>query len=97
MRLKDSFLRLWNQETAYIDVDRFHKALTSCQLKIKVKANNISGLQLADLVAHPSRNEILIEQKMMEKKLAPFAQHITDILAKKYDQDDNYVYGKKFI
>jgi hypothetical protein len=97
MRLKDSFHRLWNQGTPYIDSDRFHKALTSCQLKIKVKANNISGLQLADLVAHPSRNEILIEQKMMEKKLAPFALHITNILAKKYDQDDNSVYGKKFI
>lgn len=32
---------------------RFAETLTSRQLKVKPKANNISGLQIADLVAHP--------------------------------------------
>ncbi len=97
MRLKQSFHRLWEQGTQYISSDRFQKVLTSSQLKIKTKANNISALQLADLIAHPSRNEILIENQISSVKLAPFAKSIITIIAKKYDQDGSTVYGKKFI
>lgn len=96
-RLKTSFHRLWEQGSRYIGSDRFKNALTTSQLKIKVKANNISGLQLADLIAHPSRNEILIENKMSNIKIAPFGERVIQILAKKYDQDGTFIYGKKFI
>ncbi len=34
--------------------EEFAARLTSRQLKVKAKANNIAGLQLADLLAHPS-------------------------------------------
>ena len=33
---------------------KFSKYLTSKQLKVKLKSNNIAGLQLADLLAYPS-------------------------------------------
>jgi len=58
-RLKESFHRLWEQGTQHVEPSQFKQALTSCQLKVKPKANNIAGLQLADLLAHPIRNEIL--------------------------------------
>ena len=47
---------------------------------MKPKANNISGLQLADIVAHPSRNEILEENGLLERPIAPFARKIIAIL-----------------
>jgi hypothetical protein len=34
--------------------EMFTAHLTSRQLKVKLKDNNITGLQLADLIAHPS-------------------------------------------
>lgn len=96
-RLKDAFHRLCQQGTAYISAEQFQKTLTSRQLKVKSKANNISGLQLADLIAHPSRNEILHEQGLLHTKLAPFAKSVIDILQAKYDQQHGRIFGKKFI
>lgn len=53
-RLKESFLRLATEGTEHLDAADFACWLTSRQLKVKSKANNIAGLQLADLIAHPS-------------------------------------------
>ena len=66
-------------------------------MKVKPKINNISGLQLADLVAHPSRNEILTEQKLLDRPPAPFAQRVIQVLQVKYDQDGGRIFGKKFL
>ena len=53
-RLKDSFARLYDSGTDYVQASKFSDRLTSKQLKVKSKSNNIAGLQIADLVAHPS-------------------------------------------
>lgn len=54
VRLKTSFERVVNEGSEYVQAADFQKRLTSRQLKVKPKANNIAGLQLADLIAHPS-------------------------------------------
>ena len=96
-RLKDSFAQLWETGTEYVSPDRFQKALTSKQLKVKPKLNNIAGLQIADLVAHPSRNEILREQKLFDRGPAPFAERVIQLLQVKYDQEGGRIFGKKFL
>lgn len=96
-RLKDSFARLWERGTDYVDPGQFQGTLTSKQLKVKAKHNNIAGLQLADLLAHPSRNEILKEHGLWEKDIAPFAQRIIRILQGKYDQHGGRRFGKKLL
>ena len=53
-RLKDSFERVVEQGSDFIRPDVFATCLTSRQLKVKSKSNNIAGLQLADLIAYPS-------------------------------------------
>ncbi len=80
MRLKKSFSRLWSEGTEYMNPGRFHDIFTSKQLKVKPKANNISGLQLADLVAHPSRNEILDENSLLDRPLPPFGTKVIELL-----------------
>ena len=96
-RLKDSFLKLWKEGTEYLSPERFQNVLTSKQLKVKPKSNNISGLQIADLIAHPSRNEILNENDLLDRPLAPFAEKIINILYGKYYQHQGRIFGKKFI
>jgi hypothetical protein len=97
MRLKASFHKLWEEGTGYIDSEQFKGRLTSRQLKVKPKSQNVSGLQLADLLAHPSRNEILLEQGLLDKELAPFAKRVVGILQEKYDQKRGKIFGKKFL
>lgn len=96
-KLKDSFCRLWKDGTEYVTPERFQKILTSKQLKVKPKANNISGLQIADIIAHPSRTEILQENSKHDTLLAPFARKIVAILNGKYYQHKGKIFGKKFI
>jgi len=97
IRLKKSFEKLWKDGTEYIIPDRFQVVFTSKELKVKPKSNNISGLQLTDLIAHPSRNEILEENRMLYSPIAPFAGKIIEILQEKYYKRGDRVFGKKFI
>jgi hypothetical protein len=96
-RLKGSFHRLWKQGTDFVEPDQFQRTFTSRQLKVKPKTANVSGLQLADIIAHPSRAEILDEEGLLGRKLAPFSRKILRILQQKYDQQGGRVFGKKFL
>lgn len=86
MRLKESFHGVYKNGTDYIDAQRFQNSLTSSQLKVKSKSNNIAGLQLADLIAHPSYKAVLARKE--KKELAKnFGGTIATILeASKYDR-----------
>lgn len=97
LRLKDSFQGLWRRGTDHVDQGQFQGALSSRELKVKPKAMNIAGLQLADLLAHPSRNEILSENGLLDKPIAPFAQNVIAVLRAKYDQRGGRIYGKKML
>lgn len=54
MRLKRSFSGIWERGTDRMAAEQFRDALTSKELKVKPKANNIAGLQLADVLAYPA-------------------------------------------
>jgi Protein of unknown function (DUF3800) len=96
-RLKAAYERLWTQGTDFVSPDQFQQVLTSKQLKMKTKADNIAGLQLADLLAHPSRNEILKEQGLLERAVPPFAARVVEVLQRKYDRREGKPFGKKFL
>ncbi len=96
-RLKDSFERLWRNGTDYLAPEEFSTSLTSRQLKVKTKANNIAGLQLADLIAHPSRNEILRDHGFLTGEISPFGKEVVKILQDKYDRQGERCFGKKFL
>ena len=97
MRLKVSFLRLLERGTDFVGPEQFKNVLTSQHLKVRPKSANVAGLQLTDLIAHPSRSEILSEQGLLGRPLAPFAQRIVELLRDKYDQEGGRVYGRKFV
>jgi len=96
-RLKDSFHRLWRLGTDFLDPKQFQESFTSRQLKVKPKTANVSGLQLADILAHPSRAEILNEEGLLGRNLAPFSMKVIRILQHKYDQYGGRMFGKKFL
>lgn len=97
LRLKREFRDLWENGTQSVVPSQFRSSLTSRELKMRPKTANIAGLQLADLIAHPSRNEILYEQGLLGRRLAPFAREVVEILSEKYDRHGDRLYVKKFI
>ncbi len=97
MRLKQSFTRLWEQGTQYTDPGQFQERFTSKQLKVKTKSNNIAGLQICDLLAHASRQEILWENHLVDRPPAAFAERVICILQEKYDQRGGRMLGKKLL
>lgn len=62
-RLKASFERIYVGGSDYVESDIFASHLTSRQLKVKTKISNVAGLQLADLIAHPSFRSALAHRE----------------------------------
>lgn len=101
-KLKESYKRLFEEGTDHISMGLWQKVLTSRKLKVKPKKANITGLQVADLIAHPSRREILQDHNLISDNRIVFGDKICKIL-----RDEKYYrnaksgiikgYGKKLL
>jgi len=80
MRLKKSYTRIYNEGSGQIESQRLRETITSHELKVKQKSKNISGLQLADLIAHPSRRHMLRDYMQIKYDREVFGDHIIEIL-----------------
>lgn len=58
--LKDAYRTLYDGGSKWMAMSRFQNALTSREIKLKRKEANIAGLQLADLLAHPLKEDVLV-------------------------------------
>ncbi len=61
-QLAQAYLRTYESGTLLFPASHHQRALSSKEIKIKPKCANIAGLQLADILAHPVKQTILIEQ-----------------------------------
>ncbi len=93
IRLKKSFSHLYHNGTEYIESLKFHKYLTSKQIKVKPKIANIDGLQLADLIAHPSRRQFLLHLDFQKKTKEVFGDKIIEVIQSKYYKKGNKLFG----
>lgn len=96
-RLKVSFRALMESGTEYLSAKRFQARMTSKELKIKPKACNIAGLQIADIIAHPSKMLMMKECGILGRNFSLLETEIHKILSRKYDQYQGNIYGKKFL
>jgi len=86
MRLKKSFEKVYEEGSDWVTPDLLQVHLTSGQVKVKPKANNIAGLQLADLIAHPSY-KVSLTRRNREGLPDNFGGQIGQILLdSKYDR-----------
>jgi len=89
MRLKASFRLILEDGTNAVPIEHIRPYLTSKELKVKPKANNIAGLQIADLVAYPSY-QYTRSRYLGERLPNNFGHRIVDLLsASKYDRGWN--------
>ena len=75
--------------TEYVNAVRIKAVLRGDKLKFRKKKDNIAGLQLCDLLAHPSH--IYIRSKMGHAvDLGPFAKKVCNVLVvHKYDRSSS--------
>ena len=82
--LKAAYIDVVTRGTFYREADFFSKVLTSKNLKLKPKTANIAGLQACDLIAHPSKEEILLEERHISS-VGSFGKEICGCLVAKYN------------
>ena len=86
LKLKRAYQLLYQHGTGYWRSESFQRALTSSEIKVKPKSANIAGLQLSDLLAHPSKQEILIEEQRIDDSGDNFGKQICQCIQAKYNQ-----------
>ena len=100
-QLKGAYIRTYNDGTQFRDPTFFQSVLTSKKIKLKPKKSNIAGLQIADLLAHPVKQEILAENQRVHHIRESFGKEITKAINAKYNQQfyNGRIsgYGKVFI
>ncbi|MEQ8426855.1 MAG: DUF3800 domain-containing protein [Gammaproteobacteria bacterium] len=84
--LQNEFTRVKRYGTDFVDRSRVNSVIRGSKLKFRKKKDNIAGLQLCDLLAHPSH--IYVRSLMGHAvNLGPFATRVADILInRKYDR-----------
>lgn len=85
LQLKAAYVSVYSAGTRYCKPEIFQKTLTSKEIKIKPKAQNIAGLQLADLLAYPAKRRILWDNKLAPEP-AGFTKQVSDALERKYNR-----------
>lgn len=81
-QLSKAYRRIYERGTSHV-AERFFKArLTSTEIKLKSKRDNIAGLQLADLIASPSCRDLICRQENLQMT-AEFGQKVVEILYRK--------------
>lgn len=84
--LQAEYDRLRADGCDFVAVDRIESRLPGSKLKFRKKPDEIAGLELCDLIAHPSH--ILVRAKMgHDVNLGPFSTRVCRVLwAQKYDR-----------
>ena len=93
MRLKKSFRNILNKGTHFIESEKLNSRITSTELKVKPKKLNISGLQLADLIAHPARRFIFRKYAIDVGKQFTFGERIIEIIENKFHHKSGTIEG----
>ena len=102
MALKTAYTRLYENGTGVKAGPFFQQHLTSKEIKIKPKVNNVAGLQLADMLAHPLKKYTLLQKGILAEADGDyFWKKVVDAAKMKLDcrATDGFVdgYGLVFI
>jgi hypothetical protein len=80
--LSKAYRYVYKRGTPNVKASLFQQWLSSKEIKIKRKVDNIAGLQLADLLANPSCRELICSRTKTEMT-AEFGKKVVEILYRK--------------
>jgi hypothetical protein len=91
-QLQDAFERTYKNGTRFHSGHRFQRTLTSKKLKLKKKQHDIPGLQLADLLAHPGKREVIAESRHRSRPSNDFGARLLEAARTKFN---HHLYTKR--
>jgi len=101
LQLKSEFTHLYQTGTTYVSSSIFQNVLSSKEIKLRKKEHNIAGLQIADLLAYSCKQDVLLQNKRIDKYEGKFGQKLLRIARDKYNMRvvTNKIdgYGRVFI
>lgn len=97
--LRQAYDNFYTYGDTYLPASLMKRTMTSSEIKIKNKAANIAGLQLADLLAHTVTRDVLKAYGRCSDLGGPFANRVMEIVRPKYHQNGGCSkgYGQKFL
>lgn len=100
-QLKEAYKHIYGAGAYYRPAGWFQRALTSHDIKLKPKSKNVAGLQLADIIAHPVKQQILFERGQIGGVRSQFGQRLYEALQARFNRQaftgEVWGYGKKFL
>jgi len=86
-KLKTAYRHTYYQGTLFRRPDFFKNCLSTNEILIRPKSANIAGLQIADMIAYPSKREILIEKKqLINPTTETFSEKVCTVIQRKYNR-----------
>lgn len=83
LELKRVHREVFESGTYYLSAASFQEVFTSCELKLKKKTENIAGLQIADLLAYPLKQDILMKGGIQGVNCGTFGETLCQAVAAK--------------
>lgn len=95
IQLKGAYRSVYDNGTLMFDRHHHQRALTSRDIKIQAKSQNIPGLQLADLLAHPVKVGCLAEKGLVPGLGNSFGKNLWEAVQGKFNKHEfrNSVWG----
>ena len=100
-QLKQAYTRVYQSGTLMFGWAHHQRALTSKDLKLRGKRDNLAGLQLADVLAHPVKQACLAERGLIASLNDTYGQTLCDAIKGKLNRNERTGavdgYGKVFL
>ncbi len=98
--LQEKYIAYYEKGTGFPALEKIQCSFCCDKVNFKVKEANVAGLQLADLIANPSKQQILIEKKIIDDTRSDFSRKLSEIFDRKYNRrykdGEMWAYGKIF-
>ncbi len=85
LQLKQAYRRVYESGTQHFSHEKFQLGLTSKDIKIRPKRVNIAGLQLADVLAYPVRQAVLLRRGLIEDPGDVFGKKVYEVARQKFN------------
>jgi len=84
-QLKQAYCRVYESGTLWFGHECYKKALTTHDIKLKNKSANIAGLQLADILAYPIKQDALIQKGLITAGGDYFGKEVCKAVQNKFN------------
>lgn len=83
-QLENAYANIFSSGTLYLDASTAQRVLTTSSLKLRGKAADIAGLQLADVLAHPVKQWVLWQKGIISEPKG-FGRELAEEVVRKFN------------